>query len=55
MVVMNESETENDTQEHSYVSERSAYCVRQLLAYGVALAQVRASGAADLDTYPNGM
>ena len=55
MIVMNESDTENDTEEHSYVSERSAYCVRQLLAYGVALAQVRASGAADLDTYPNGM
>jgi hypothetical protein len=55
MVVMNEDSTANDDGEHSYVSERSLYCLRQLLAYGDALRQVRASGAADLEPYPNGM
>ena len=55
MVVMNEDLRANDEGEHSYVSERSLYCVKQLLAYGDALAQVRASGTANLDPYPNGM
>ena len=55
LVVMNEDESENDEGEHSYISERSLYCMKQLIAYGDALAQVRASGAADLAPYPNGM
>ena len=55
MVVMNEDASENDESEHSYISERSLYCMRQLIAYADALAQVRASGAADLTPYPNGM
>jgi NAD(P)H-dependent FMN reductase len=55
MVVMNKEETENDESEHSYISERSLYCMKQLIAYADALAQVRASGAADLTPYPNGM
>jgi NAD(P)H-dependent FMN reductase len=55
MVVMNEDVSENDEGEHSYISERSLYCMKQLIAYADALAQVRASGAADLTPYPNGM
>ena len=55
MLVMNENESENDEGEHSYISERSLYCMKQLIAYADALAQVRASGAADLTPYPNGM
>ena len=55
MIVMNEDSAANDEAEHSYVSERSLYCVKQLVAYGEALRQVRASGAANLDPYPNGM
>ena len=55
MVVMNEDSSENDEGEHSYISERSLYCMKQLIAYADALAQVRASGAADLTPYPNGM
>ena len=55
MVVMNEDASENDEGEHSYISERSLYCMKQLIAYADALAQVRASGAADLTPYPNGM
>ena len=55
MIVMNEDTTANDEGEHSYVSERSLYCVKQLAAYSDALKQVRASGAADLEPYPNGM
>ena len=55
MVVMNEDVSENDEGEHSYISERSLYCMKQLIAYADALALVRASGAADLTPYPNGM
>ena len=55
MVVMNENAPDNDEGEHSYISERSLYCMKQLIAYADALAQVRASGAADLTPYPNGM
>ena len=55
MLVMNQDESENDEGEHSYISERSLYCMKQLVAYADALAQVRASGAADLTPYPNGM
>ena len=55
MVVMNEDATANDGDEHSYISDRSLYCVKQLIAYGEALRQVRASGAANLEPYPNGM
>ena len=55
MIVMNEDTTANDEGEHSYVSERSLYCVKQLAAYSDALKQVRASGTADLEPYPNGM
>ena len=55
MVVMNDDSSENDEGEHSYISERSLYCMKQLIAYTDALAQVRASGAADLTPYPNGM
>ena len=55
MLVMNEDIATNDEGEHSYVSERSLYCLLQLIAYGDALRQVRASGAADLGPYPNGM
>ncbi|HCG95412.1 MAG TPA: NADPH-dependent oxidoreductase [Halieaceae bacterium] len=55
MVVMNEDSSENDEGEHSYISERSLYCMKQLIAYADALAKVRASGAADLTPYPNGM
>jgi NAD(P)H-dependent FMN reductase len=55
MVVMNEDVSENDEGEHSYISERSLYCMKQLIAYADALAQVRASGASDLTPYPNGM
>ena len=55
MVVMNEDVSENDEGEHSYISERSLYCMKQLIAYADALAQVRESGAADLTPYPNGM
>jgi len=55
MLVMNEDVSENDEGEHSYISERSLYCMKQLIAYADALAQVRASGAADLTPYPNGM
>ena len=55
MVVMNEDVSENDEGEHSYISERSLYCMRQLIAYADALARVRESGAADLTPYPNGM
>lgn len=55
MVVMNKEESENDEGEHSYISERSLYCMKQLIAYADALAQVRASGTADLTPYPNGM
>ena len=55
MVVMNEDSSENDEGEHSYISERSLYCMKQLIAYADALAQVRESGAADLTPYPNGM
>jgi NAD(P)H-dependent FMN reductase len=55
MVVMNENSSENDEGEHSYISERSLYCMKQLIAYADALAKVRASGAADLTPYPNGM
>ena len=55
MVVMNEDSSENDEGEHSYISERSLYCMKQLIAYADALARVRESGAADLTPYPNGM
>lgn len=55
MLVMNEDVSENDEGEHSYISERSLYCMKQLIAYADALVQVRASGAADLTPYPNGM
>ena len=55
MVVMNKEESENDEGEHCYISERSLYCMKQLIAYADALAQVRASGTADLTPYPNGM
>ena len=55
MVVMNEDASENAEGEHSYISERSSYCMKQLIAYADALAQVRESGAADLTPYPNGM
>lgn len=55
MVVMNKEESENDEGEHSYISERSLYCMKQLIAYADALTQVRASGTADLTPYPNGM
>jgi len=55
IVVMNEDSSENDEGEHSYISERSLYCMKQLIAYADALAKVRASGAADLTPYPNGM
>ena len=55
MLVMNEDVSENDEGEHSYISERSLYCMKQLIAYADALAQVRASGTADLTPYPNGM
>ncbi len=55
MLVMNEDASENDEDEHSYISERSLYCMKQLIAYADALALVRASGAADLTPYPNGM
>ena len=55
MVVMNEDVSENDEGEHSYISERSLYCMKQLIAYADALTQVRSSGAADLTPYPNGM
>ena len=55
MVVMNEDASENDEGEHGYISERSLYCMRQLIAYADALARVRESGAADLTPYPNGM
>ena len=55
MVVMNDDSSENDEGEHSYISERSLYCMKQLIAYADALAQVRESGAADLTPYPNGM
>jgi hypothetical protein len=52
---MNEDDATNDKDEHRYISERSLYCTRQLLAYSEALAQVRASGTTDLTPYPNGM
>ena len=55
MVVMNEDVSENDEGEHSYISERSLYCMKQLIAYADALTLVRSSGAADLTPYPNGM
>ena len=55
MVVMNEDASENNEGEHNYISERSLYCMNQLIAYADALAKVRASGAADLTPYPNGM
>ena len=55
MVVMNDDESQNDEGEHSYITERSLYCMKQLLAYAQALTQVRASGTAGLEPYPNGM
>jgi NAD(P)H-dependent FMN reductase len=55
MVVMNKEESENDEGEHSYISERSLYCMKQLIAYADALAQVRASGTAYLTPNTNGM
>ena len=55
MVVMNEDASENDEGEHGYISARSLYCMRQLVAYADALARVRESETADLTPYPNGM
>jgi len=53
--VLNEDAAQNDTEADSYFRERIAYALNILKEYGAALRQVRASGAADLSVFKNGM
>jgi len=53
--VLNDDPEQNDTDADSYFRERIAYALNVLQEYALALGQVRASGAADLASFKNGM
>lgn len=51
----NADPAENDSEIHDYLDARMSYCLRLLREYSDAMTAVRASGAASLDVYKNGM
>ena len=53
--VLNDDPEQNNADADSYFRERIAYALNILKEYAQALAQVRASGAADLSRFKNGM
>ena len=53
--VLNDDPEQNNADADSYFRERIAYALNILKEYARALAQVRASGAADLTRFKNGM
>ena len=53
--VLNDDPEKNNADADSYFRERIAYALNILKEYAQALAQVRASGAADLSRFKNGM
>ena len=53
--VLNDDPEQNNADADSYFRERIAYALNILKEYARALAQVRASGAADLSRFKNGM
>ena len=53
--VLNDDPAKNDESADSYFRGRIKYALTQLKEYGVALRQVRASGATDRSVYKNGM
>jgi len=53
--VLNDDPAQNNADADSYFRERIAYALNILKEYALALGQVRASGAADLSKFKNGM
>ncbi len=53
--VLNDDPAQNNADADSYFRERIAYALNILKEYALALGQVRASGAADLSMFKNGM
>jgi len=53
--VLNDDPAQNSPDADSYFRERIAYALNVLKEYGMALGQVRASGATDLTAFKNGM
>jgi len=53
--VLNDDPAQNNADADSYFRERIAYALNILKEYALALGQVRASGAADLGGFKNGM
>ena len=53
--VFNEDPSQNKESAQVYFEERLGYCLSLLEQYALALRQVRASGAASLETYTSGM
>jgi len=53
--VLNDDPAQNSPDADGYFRERIAYALNVLKEYGLALGQVRASGAADLAEFKNGM
>ena len=53
--VLNENAQDNDTRSDPYIRERLQWALNILKQYGVALKQVRESGATDSDKFKNGM
>jgi len=53
--VLNDDPAQNNPDADSYFRERMAYALNVLKEYALALGQVRASGAADLARFKNGM
>jgi NAD(P)H-dependent FMN reductase len=53
--VFNADAADNDASTHDYLHARLGYCLHLLREYAIALTAVRASGAASLEDYKNGM
>jgi len=53
--VFNADPAENKASAQEYFEDRLAYCLRLLREYALAFRQIRASGAASLETYSSGM
>ena len=53
--VLNDDDQDNDTRSDPYIRERLQWALNMLKQYGIALKQVRASGATETDKFKNGM
>ncbi len=53
--VFNDDDKDNNPSAQPYFDDRLDYCLKQLLTYGEAFKQIRASDAVSLETYGSGM